>query len=119
MAPKTGSVAIDTVPLPENPAIGQIVKARGKYFLQVKGRKMEIPLNPLTTERQVARFAGKEVNVALAATDKRSVVAIGTWPTPERPKWRRQIIICYIPAPDFLRGINQKLQEVMLESLTR
>ena len=119
MAPSRGSAAIDTVPLPDKPAVGKIMKVRGKYFLQVKGRRMEIPLNPLTAEKQVARFAGKEVNVALAAPGKRGVIAIGTWPTREQPRWRRQLIICYIPAPDLLRGINTRVQEMVLEQLAR
>lgn len=119
MAPSRGRVAIDTVPLPEKPAVGRIVKVRGKYFLQVKGRKVEIPLNPLTTERQLARFTGKEVNVAFSAKKTRSVIAIGSWPTPERPRWRRQFFVCYIPAPDLLRGINVRVQEMLLEQLAR
>ena len=114
-----GGVIIDGKRMRADTVTGKILKVRGKYFLQLRGRKMEIPMNPLAPETEIAALAGKEVNVALSAQAKPSVIAIGTWPTPEEPEVGRfRRIICYIPAPEILGDLNSRVQEIVLKGMS-
>lgn len=113
-----GGVIIDGKTIAAQTVTGKVVKARGKYYLQLRKKKLEIPLGPLATEREVATFAGKDVNVAVTKPPKSSVIAIGTWPTPEKPEVRfPRRILCYIPAPDVLRRMNPELQRLLLDEM--
>jgi len=119
-----GSVAIDTVPLPEKVfgmklAKGKISRARNKYILKVGRRKSELPIGPLLRASDVRRLAGKEVHVALSNTRKTEVVAIGTWPTPERPTIRPDWVICYIPAPDMMHRVDVTVQRALIAKMVR
>jgi len=113
-----GVIIIDGKPVNAETVTGKVLKLRGKYFLQVRGKKLAIPLSPVTPETQVAKLVRKTVDVALSKQPKPSVVAIGTWPTPERPHVRRiGPIICYIPVPDLRRGLDSKVQEMLLHEM--
>ncbi len=113
-----GGVIIDGTTIAAETVTGKVVKARGKYYLQLRQKKLEIPLGSLATEREVGRLAGKDVYVALTKPPKSSVIAIGTWPTPEKPAVRfPRRILCYIPAPDVLRRLNPGLQRLLLDEM--
>ncbi len=113
-----GGVIIDGRPIGAQTLSGRIVEERGAYFLQVRGRKLEIPVGPLAPKADVAKLAGGEVNVAIAGKPRTSVVAIGTWPTPEQPRVRRIVrILCYIPAPDLRKRLAADAQKVYLQRI--
>lgn len=116
---RRGSVAIDTVPLPERPLgmrarRGKVSRIKNKYFLTIGRRRMELPVGTLIPKKKIQPYAGKEV-VAFLSNKKRSeVVAIGTWPTPEKPLFFRNPIVCYIPAPDIMRRIDRDVRASLI-----
>jgi hypothetical protein len=110
------SVAIDTVPLPERKAKGIIKKVGEKYILEVEERKIEIPVGPAMSEAEVKRFIGKEVTAFFSATRPKDVVAIGTWPTPEKPA-KFVCVLCYVPPPDIVRRIEPRVREVVIREM--
>jgi hypothetical protein len=116
----SGGVIIDGRRIRAKTVSGKILKQRGAYYLQLKSKKVQIPLTPLAPESELSALAGRDVNVALSSQPKPSVIAIGTWSTPEQPGVRKiRRIICYIPVPD-LRGIlNSGMQELVLKNLAR
>jgi hypothetical protein len=112
-----GSVAINPVPLPERTVKGIIQKVGEKYILEVEGRKIEIPVGPVILETEIKQFMGKEVTAFFSKTRPRDLVAIGTWPTPEKPRFR--CVLCYYPAPDIIRRVNPKVREVLIREMVK
>jgi hypothetical protein len=116
------SVAINTVPLPEKVLHmpvkkGKVSKLRGKYFFTVGRKKMEIPIGPIISKADVNQLVGKEVYAAFSNRKKSEIVAIGTWPTPERPAIRPFWILCYLPAPDMIRRVDVQVRETLLKNM--
>ena len=58
---------------------------------------------------------GGEVYAAFSA--KGTLVAIGTWPTPELPHLPPRWIVCYIPVPDLVGAIDPILRHGLIRSL--
>jgi len=114
---RKGSVAIDTVPLPERMVKGVIQKVGEKYILEVEARKIEIPVGPVMPEVEIKRFIGKEVTAFFSKARPRDLVAIGTWPTPEKPRFR--CLLCYYPAFDIIRRIDPKVREVVIREMVK
>jgi hypothetical protein len=120
---KTSStVAIDTVPLPEKIARGKLTKVRETYVLTVGGKRYPLPVGTLM-DAGVKKLAGKDVAVAFSAKKPGSVVAIGTWPTPERTGIRQKAPcywwVCYVPAPDVIRPIQEKIRFELIDVMVR
>ncbi len=118
-SPKKRSVAIGTWPTPEKvigmpTKKGKVSKLRGKYFLTVGRKKMEIA-GTIVTDGQIRKLVGKEVHAVVSGS---SVVAIGVLP---KIIQRRPIscywIICYIPAPDILRKIGPEIRKKLISEM--
>lgn len=119
---KKRSVAIDTVPLPERPKAligmptkkGKVSVARGKYFLTVGRKKMEIPVGMFVSAKEVRKLAGKEVYAAMSGS---SIVAIGVLKVrpPRVPPcyW----ILCYYPADVILRRIRPEIRRKLISEM--
>jgi hypothetical protein len=114
---RKGTLRIDTVPLPERKAKGSIQKIAGKYILAVEGRELDIPVGPILPEADIEQFVGKEVAVFFSKVRPQDIVAIGTWPTPEKPRFR--CVLCYYPGPDVIRRINPKVREVLIGEMVK
>ena len=114
---KGSSVAIDTVPLPERVDPGKVTKAGNKYYLTVAGRKREIPIGPLLPEAKIRPMVGKQVAVAYSRRSPGAIVAIGTWPTPERPRFR--CVLCYIAPPDIIRRVHDSVRDSVISELIK
>ena len=117
-----GRVAIDTVPLPEKgigmpTKKGKLLKKSGQYYVSVAGKRTAIPPNGIVFEKDIAALVNKDVYVAFSMKSPTRIVAIGTWPTPEKPRFGKRWIICYIPAPDILKGIQPQVQELLLRKM--
>lgn len=120
---RRGSVAIDTVPLPEKVfrmkfARGRVSRVRSKYILTVGRKRIQIPIGTLLHASDVRQLVGKDVHVALSNKKRTEIVAIGTWPTPERPRIRPRWIACYIPAPDMMRRIDLGIRRSLVRKMT-
>ena len=120
---RTGTRAIDTVPLPEKPKelikmptkSGKVSTARGKYFLTVGKKKMEIPVGTVVSAKEVRKLVGKEVHAAYSGS---SVVAIGVLPKVVKYKpipcyW----ILCYYPAPDILMKVMPEIRKKLISEM--
>ncbi|UCG61496.1 MAG: hypothetical protein JSV52_14450 [Candidatus Zixiibacteriota bacterium] len=117
---KRPSVAIDTVPMPERTAKrGKVLYQRGKYYVIVGRRRSEIPIGTFASRAEIARLVGKDVVVVFSRRRKTEIVAIGTWPTPERRLIRWPIIVCYIPAPDLMRRLGDEMRLALIRNMVR
>jgi len=118
---KDSKTRIDTVPLPEHTKLGKVVLTRGKYSVVVGARKIELPVGVLATEGELKKLVGKDVAVVFSATGSPSVVAIGTWPTPERSQAALRApcywIICYRPRPDLLRELDPAVRAAIVNDM--
>lgn len=94
---KSRQTKIETIPLPEFQR-GKINYARGNYYLTVGRKKLEIFVGTTISAQDAQSLVGQDV---YAAVSGKNIVAIA-----RIPKW----IICYIPAPDFLRRIRPEVQ---------
>ena len=117
-----GSVSVDTVPLPDMvlqmpTKRGKVLKQNGRYFISVGGRKVEIPGGTMQYGSEIAELVNKDVFVAFSLKRPSQIVAIGTWPTPERPRINRRWIICYIPVPDIVKLIEPAIRNTLLEKM--
>lgn len=118
-----GSVAIDTVPLPEKvlgmkTKKGSISQLGDRYYFKAAGRKFEIPVG-IVSRQEIRKLAGKEVFAAFSRKKPGEIVAIGTWPTPEAPSVRCYWIVCYIPAPDLIRRIDPAIRTALFENMLK
>jgi hypothetical protein len=82
--------------MPEKVTKGKVVHKEGKYFLDVAGKMEALPIGLLTDEGFLKEQVGKEVEV-FYTIPKPFVAAI-------KPIGIPGIILCNIPAVDFLRG---------------
>lgn len=122
---RKGSVAIDTVPLPERPEKwikmptkkGRVSASRGKYFLTIGRRRIELPGCPGGPIKEFRKLVGKEVHAAVSGS---SIAAIGVLPKIIR---RRRIpcywILCYLPAPDILMKIRPEIRKKLISEMVR
>jgi hypothetical protein len=116
------SVAIDTVPLPENELNlpvrrGIVKKVANRYILQIGRRTKELPVGTFIKSKDVANLVGKQVIVVYSSRKLTEIVAIGTWPTPESPRIRKRLILCYLPVPDFLSRIDNQIRSIVLNKM--
>ncbi len=119
---KRGSVAIGTVPLPEKVLgmkmkKGRVTKFGNRFFFVSGGRKSEIPVGMIVSRADIGKLVGKKVYAAYSQRAPGGIVAIGTWPTPERPRIDRYWIICYIPVPDIIRRIERPVRRALLDRM--
>jgi hypothetical protein len=111
-------VAIDTVPLPEKTfgmkmKKAKVSKVRGKYFVAMGKRKLEIPVGTIVAAKDVNKLVGKDVYVALSNKRPAEIVGIGIWPIRIRCYW----IVCYIPAPDIFRRVQDTIRQTLLKKM--
>ena len=99
---KKPSVKISTVPFPENVAKGGIIVEGKKFVLKVGRKKFPLEAGPIASAKELQDLAKSDVAVLFSKDDPKQIVAIGTWPVPEKPRIRPRWIICYLPRPDLM-----------------
>jgi hypothetical protein len=117
-----GSVAIDTVPLPEKELNlpvrrGFVKKLSNRCILQIGKKTKELPVGTFIKAKDVANLIGKQVIVVYSSRKLTEIVAIGTWPTPEFRRIRKRLILCYLPVPDFLSRIDNQIRNIVLNKM--
>lgn len=109
-------MAIDTVPTPDFEGMsfkkGTIRRIRGRHVLELGTRRIEIPTSVVPAP-ELKSFEGRTVYAAFSKSVRGALVAIGTWPTPEKRRW----IVCYIPVPEIMRRIDMRVREEMLRGM--
>jgi hypothetical protein len=118
LAKKRKRVTVKAVPTPDK-TLGmktkkaKVSKVRGKFFVTVGRRKLEIPVGPVISAQDVNKLVGKDVFVALSNKRPSEIVAIGIWPLRVRCYW----ILCYLPAPDILRRVQSTIRQTLLNKM--
>ena len=95
---------------------GKVSVARGKYFLTVGRKRMEIPVGTFVSAKEVRKLAGKEVYAAMSGS---SIVAIGVLKV-RPPRVRVPFcywILCYYPADAVLRKIRPEIRRKLISEM--
>jgi hypothetical protein len=87
---------------------GKVTTARDRYYVTIGATKKEIPVGEIIDRAQIQALVGKPV---AAIVSGRNIVAIGG------AGWKPPIIVCYIPVPDFIKGIRQDLRASILKGM--
>lgn len=90
---------------------GRVSAARGKYFVTLGVKKVEIPVGPIASEGELKKLVGRGVGVLVS---KGSVIAIRN-PVGPGCYW----IVCYKPAPGLLQAIQEDLREQALQEFVK
>jgi hypothetical protein len=117
-----GSVAIDTVPLPEKELgmptkFGKVLRRGTKYFVAVGRREVEIPVGFVVSKADIDKFIGKPVIVVFSKLKPSEIVAIGYYSLIKSTIVFKKWILCYIPVPDLIRRFNQEIRKTVLNKL--
>jgi hypothetical protein len=98
----------------EEKRTGILVFEEGKYFLEVEGRREEVPPEAVAQEARLKELVGQEVEV-LYSEPKRAVVGLVARelmpilcyiPWPPLPP----CFMCYLPPPWVIRGVEQEVR---------
>jgi hypothetical protein len=87
---------------------GKVTVVRDKYFVTVGKTKTAIPVGEVIDPVHVKALAGKPVSVIAVGRNIVAITGIG---------WKPPIIVCYIPVPDFIKGIRQDLRATILKGM--
>ena len=87
---------------------GKVTVVRDRYFVTIGATKKQIPVGEIIDAAAIKPLAGKVVSVVVSG---RTIVAIAD------AGWRPPIITCYIPAPDFIKGIREELRVSILKGM--
>jgi len=87
---------------------GKVTAVRDRYFVTIGEIKREIPVGEIIDLAQIKGLVGQSVSVITAG---KNLVAIGGL------GWKPPIIVCYIPVPDFIRGIREDLRATILKGM--
>ena len=87
---------------------GKVTTARDRYYVTIGATKKEIPVGEIIDPVQIKALVGKPVSVIISG---RNIVAISG------AGWRPPIIVCYLPAVDFVKGIREDLRASILKGM--
>jgi hypothetical protein len=87
---------------------GKVSAVRDRYYVTVGQTKREIPVGEVIDLDQIKALAGKPVSVITAGRNVVAIAGVG---------WKPPIIVCYIPVPDFVKGIRQDLRATILKAM--
>ena len=87
---------------------GKVTAVRDRYFVTIGTAKTAIPVGEVIDPAQIKALVGQSVSVVVA---KRNIVAIAGL------GWKPPIVVCYVPAPDFIKGIRQDLRATILKGM--
>jgi len=98
----------------EETRVGTVGFEEGKYFLEVEGRREELPTWAVAEEARLKELVGQEVEViyseprravmGLVAKELMPILCYIPWP-PWPP-----CFMCYLPAPWLIRGVEREVQ---------
>jgi len=87
---------------------GKVTAARDRYYVTIGATKKEIPVGEIIDAAQLKALVGKPVSVVISARNIVAITGLG---------WKPPIIVCYIPVPDFVKGIRQDLRATVLKGM--
>jgi hypothetical protein len=99
----------------KNMSVGKIAFEKNRFFLEVEGKREEIPV-AAGDEGRLKEMVGQEVQV-LYSEPKRAVVGlVGVERIPffcyvPWPPWPPPCFMCYLPPYWLIRGVERQVQE--------
>jgi hypothetical protein len=87
---------------------GKVTIARDRYYVTIGATKKEIPVGEVIDPAQIKALVGKPVSVIISGRNIVAIAGVG---------WRPPIIVCYIPVPDFVKGIREDLRVSILKGM--
>ena len=87
---------------------GKLTAVRDRYYVTIGQTKKELPVGEIVDPAALKPLVGKSVSVIVAARNIVAIAGVG---------WKPPIIVCYIPAPDFLKAIRQDLRASVLKGM--
>lgn len=87
---------------------GKVTVVRDKYFVTVGKTQTAIPVGEIIDPVQIKALAGKPVSVIVVNRTIVAITGLG---------WKPPIIVCYVPVPDFVKGIRQELRTAVLKGM--
>jgi len=87
---------------------GKVTTARDRYYVTIGATKKEIPVGEIIDAAQIKALVGKPVSVVISARNIVAITGLG---------WKPPIIVCYIPVPDFIKGIRGDLRASVLKGM--
>ena len=121
--------AIGTWPTPEKvigmpTKKGKVSASRGKYFLTVGRRRMEIPIGLVVSEREVRKLVGKEVHAVMFRS---AVVALACFPKPKPKPWPPEplpwpcyVILCYVGGPETIfKSVRAEIRQKLISKMVQ
>ena len=94
---------------------GKLSGAKGKYILAYGRKRVALDPSLLVSAQPLEKMIKGTVNAAVIANAKGIIVIIVT--PAKLPRW--PIIVCYKPIPDFIRRIEQEIQQMALDNLAK
>jgi hypothetical protein len=87
---------------------GKVTTARDRFYVTIGATKREIPVGEIIDAAQIKALVGKRISVIISARNIVAISGLG---------WKPPIIVCYIPVPDFIKGIRQDLRTTVLKAM--
>ncbi|MBZ5581561.1 MAG: hypothetical protein LAQ30_05020 [Acidobacteriia bacterium] len=87
---------------------GKVTSVRDRYYVTVGQVKKEVPVGEIIDPAQIKSLVGKQVSVITAGRNVVAISGLG---------WRPPIIVCYVPAPDIVKGIREDLRATVINGL--
>ncbi len=87
---------------------GKVTAVRDRYFVTIGETKREIPVGEIVDLAQIKGLVGQSVSVITSGKNLVAIAGLG---------WRPPIIVCYIPVPDFIKGIREDLRATILKGM--
>jgi hypothetical protein len=89
---------------------GKLTVVRDRYYVTVGQSKKEIRVGEIVDPAQMKPLVGKPVSVIQSGRNLVAISAVG---------WKPPIIVCYVPAPDVIKGIREDLRVTVINGLAK
>lgn len=87
---------------------GKVTVVRDRYFVTIGKAKTAIPVGEIIDPAQIKALVGKPVSAIVVGRNLVAITGYG---------WKPPIIVCYVPVPDFVKGIREDLRTTVLKGM--
>lgn len=87
---------------------GKVTAVRDRFFVTIGKTKTAIPVGEIIDQAQIKALVGQPVSAIVINRNIVAITGLG---------WKPPIIVCYIPVPDFIKGIRQDLRAAVLKGM--
>lgn len=87
---------------------GKVTAVRDRFFVTIGKKKTAIPVGEIIDQAQIKSLVGQPVSAIVVNRNIVAITGLG---------WKPPIIVCYIPVPDFIKGIREELRTAVLKGM--